>query len=108
MAGALGVVASLCIIETLVAGMLVRRHGRVITALGPYIEFALPFMLAIIFSGSVLFRLVTGGLGERAWHLYMVPVLWLALIGVLRRWPGRIRALLHVAWVMSLVAFGLR
>ena len=66
MASALGVVALLCIVETLVAGTLVRRHGRVITALGPYIEFALPFMLAIIASGSVLFRVATGSLGERA------------------------------------------
>jgi eukaryotic-like serine/threonine-protein kinase len=107
MAGALLVVASLCIIETLAAGMLLRRHGRISAAIGPYIEIALPLMLAVVFSSSVLFRLATVGLGERAWHLYMIPVLLPAIAGVLRRWPWPVRALLHGAWVTSLCIFGL-
>jgi len=108
MASALLVVASLCIIETLAAGMLLRRHGRISAAIGPYVELTLPFMLAVVFSSSVLFRFITGGLGERAWHLYMLPVLLLAITGVLRRWPWRVRALLHTAWVASLFASRLR
>jgi serine/threonine protein kinase len=108
MASALVVMASLCIIETLAAGMLLRRHGHVGAAIGPYIELVIPFMLAVVFSSSVLFRLATVGLGARAWHLVMIPVLLLAITGVLRRWPWRMRALLHTAWVTSLCAFGLR
>jgi hypothetical protein len=108
MASALVVMASLCIIETLAAGMLLRRHGRLSAAIGPYIELVIPIALAIVFSSSVLFRLATVGLNERAWHLFMVPVLLLAIIGVLRRWPWRLRTLLHAAWVASLCVFGLR
>lgn len=77
-------------------------------AIGPYVEFVMPFMFAIIYSISVLFRLATVGLGERAWHLFMVPVLLLAMTAVLSRWPWRLRALLHAAWVTSLCTFGLR
>jgi Protein kinase domain len=108
MASALVVMASLCIIETLAAGMLLRRHGRLSAAIGPYIELVIPIALAIVFSSSVLFRLATVGLNERAWHLFMVPVLLLAITGVLRRWPWRLRTLLHAAWVASLCVFGLR
>jgi hypothetical protein len=35
-------------------------------------------------------------------------VLLLAIAGVLRRWPWRVRAFLHTAWVASLCTFGLR
>jgi hypothetical protein len=98
MTTALVFTASLCIIETLAAGMLIRRHGHVSAAIGPYLEFTIPFIFAVVFSSSVLFRLATGGLGERAWHLFMVPVLLLAMAGVFRRWPWPVRALLHTAW----------
>jgi len=108
MASALLVVGSLCIIETLAAGMLLRRHGRVSAAIGPYIELAIPVALAVVFASSILLRLITVGLGERVWHLYMLPMLLLALAGVLRRWPLLVRALLHAAWITSLLVFGLR
>ena len=108
MASAFGLVASLCIIETLAAGMLVRRHGNVSAAIVPYIELTIPVMLAVIFAISVLFRLATVGLGSRAWHLFMVPVLLLAIAGVLRGWQWRVRALLHAAWLTTLCSFGLR
>jgi len=108
MAIALVFMASLCIIETLAAGMLLRRHGRISAAIGPYVEFTLPLILAVVFSNSVLFRVLTVGLGERACNLYIVPVLLLAIAGVLRRWPWRVRLLLHAAWVTSLCVFGLR
>jgi serine/threonine protein kinase len=108
MAFALVVMTSLCIIETLTAGMLLRRHGHLRAAIGPYIELVIPIALAVVFSSSILFRFATVGLGERAWHLVMIPVLLLAITGVLRRWQWRVRALLHVAWVTSFFAFGLR
>src|ERR1051325_10829720 len=107
MASAMVTVASLCIIETLAAGMFLRRHGRVSAAAASYVEFTIPFMLTVVGSSSVLFRLGTVGLGERAWHLYMIPVLLLATAGVLQRWPWRVRLLLHAAWVTSLCVFGL-
>jgi serine/threonine protein kinase len=108
MASAFVVMASLSVIETLAAGMLLRRHGHVSAALGPYLELVLPIMLAVVFSSSVLFRLATGGLGARAWHLFMVPVLLATIAGVLGRWPWGVRTVLHTAWLASLCAFGLR
>jgi hypothetical protein len=116
MASALVVVTLPCIVETLTAGLLLRRHGHVSAAVWPYVELMTPFVFAVLFSSSALFRLATVGLGERAWHLYTVPALVLytvpalvlAIVGVLRRWQWRVRALLHAAWIASLLVFGLR
>jgi serine/threonine protein kinase len=108
MASALVVMESLCSIETMAAGILLRRHGQVTTAIWPYFEFVIPFMLAVVLSISVLFRAATVGIGARAWHLLLVPVLLFAITGVLKGWQWRVRALLHTAWLTSLCAFGLR
>ncbi len=105
MLSALVFMGSICIIETMAAGMLLRRHGQVHSTIGPYAELIVPSFLAVVFSSSALFRLATVGLGERFWHPIMVPPLVLAVISVLTRWPWRIRALLHAAWLVSLCAF---
>ena len=55
-----------CVIETLAAGMLLRRHGQVSSMIGPYVELIVPANLAVVFACSALFRLATVGLGERA------------------------------------------
>jgi hypothetical protein len=105
MLSALVFMGTICIIETLAAGMLLRRHGQVHSTIGPYAELLVPSILAVVFSSSALFRLATVGLGERFWHPIMVPPLVLASISVLTRWPWRIRALLHATWLVSLFAF---
>ena len=80
MTSAVVFVGSICVGETLAAGMLVRRHGQVRSAIGPYVELMSPSLLALVFANSTLFRLATAGLGERFWHPIMVPLLVLAAI----------------------------
>ena len=77
-------------------GNAARRHGHVRSTIGPYSELMSPSILAVVFANSTLFRLATVGLGERLWHPIMVPLLVLAVISVLARWPWYVRALLHV------------
>ena len=71
MMSALVLLGSLCTIETLAAGMLLRRHGQVHSTIGPYAELIVPSILAVVFSSSALFRLATVGLGDafgiRSW-----------------------------------------
>ena len=96
---------SIAVLETLAAGMLLRRHGKVSSMIGPYAELILPANLAVVFACSALFRLATVGLGERFWHPIIVPLLVLAAISALARWPWYVRVLLHAAWVVSLCRF---
>jgi hypothetical protein len=105
MTSAVVLMGGLCIIETLTAGMLLRRHGQVCYAIGPYVEFVIPSILAVVFSSSALFRLASVGLGERFWHPIMVPLLIVAATTVLTRRPWYVRAVLHMAWVASLCTF---
>ena len=105
MVSALVFMGSMCAIETLAAGMLLRRHGQIRSTIGPYAELVIPSILAVVFSGSVMFRLATVGLGERRWHLFAVPFLLLAVGGVLRKWPWHVRALLHATWFVALCIF---
>jgi branched-subunit amino acid transport protein len=96
---------STAVIETMAAGMLLRRRARVRSMIGPYAELIVPANLAVVFACSALFRLATVGLGERFWHPIMVPLLVLAAISALARWPWYVRVLLHAAWVASLCRF---
>ena len=96
---------SIAVIETLAAGMLLRRHGHVRSMIGPYAELIVPANLAVVFACSALFRLTTVGLRERFWHPIMVPLLVLAAISALARWPWYVRVVLHAAWLVSLCIF---
>ena len=106
MTSAVVFMGAVCVVETLAAGMLLRRHGQVRFAIGPYAELIVPSMLVVVFASSTLFRLATVGLGERYWHPIMVPPLLLAALSVVWRWPWYIRALCHVAWIAALCTFG--
>ena len=96
---------SICIVETMEAGMLLRRHGDARSAIGPYVELVAPSLLALVFVNSTLFRFATVGLGERFWHPIMVPLLLPAICSVLGNWPWYVRAILHALWLTSLCAF---
>jgi hypothetical protein len=48
--------ASLCVVETLAAGNLLRRHARVRLVIGPYLEAVIPAMLLIVFIANILWR----------------------------------------------------
>jgi hypothetical protein len=105
MASAAVFMGALCLVETLTAGMLLRRYGQVRYVIGPYVELAIPSILAVVFSTSALFRLASVGLGGRFWHPIVVPLLLVAAVTVLTRRPWYVRAVAHAAWVASLCAF---
>ena len=92
------------VVETLAAGALLRRHARVRPMIGPYFELVLPAELAIVLAGAILFRLARDQLGQHLEYLLVLPLLVLALIGVLRRWHWLIRALLHASWLGAICA----
>jgi hypothetical protein len=102
MASALLIMGSICVFEALAAGLLLRRHLRVVSMIGPYIEVTIPSVLALIFLSSALFQLASATRESRGWHIFMVPVLVLASIGVLNRWHWSVRALLHTIWALTL------
>jgi hypothetical protein len=104
----LGIVAVLvllgfiCVIGTLAAGSLLRRHERVHEIIGPYFERVIPATVLVQFMIGVPYRSATGEISQYAWLLPAFPLLALALTGVLRRWHWILRACLHAAWVGAL------
>jgi hypothetical protein len=105
MLSALGIMGLIFVVETLAAGTLLRRHGRVRLMIGPYFELVLPATLAILLMGALLFRSARGQFDQYRWVLLVLPLLVLALTGVLRRWHWTLRALLHAGWLAALCAY---
>src|SRR5262249_52451927 len=93
----------ICILQTLVAGNLLRRHARVRRMMGPYLEIVIPAMLAIVLVGAYFARLGFA-LQPHHWYFPAIPLMALALTGVLRRWHWIVRAVLHTAWLAALIA----
>ena len=108
MVTALVAIASLSIVETMTAGMLVRRHGRVRAAIVPYIEVTVPVILTMICANSVFVRVLTSGPTTYTWRLFLLPLPLLAILGVVKGWPWPVRLLLHAGWITSVYVFGLR
>jgi hypothetical protein len=104
MLGVGGIVGSIFVVETLAAGNLLRRHGRVRRMIGPYFELVIPVMLLILLGGAVAYRWSTDGLSRHGWLLPVLPLLALAVAGVLRKWHWMLRVLLHAAWLVVLCA----
>jgi hypothetical protein len=105
MLSALGVVGLIFVVETLAAGTLLRRHGRVRLMIGPYFELVLPAVILIGPGGAVLFRWALGEVSKYRGALLVLPLLVLALTGVLRKWHWTLRALLHGGWLAALCAY---
>src|SRR5262249_22319928 len=95
MLGVGGIMGSIFVVETLAAGDLLRRHGRVRRMIGPYFELVIPVMLLILLGGAVAYRGATDGLSRHGWLVPVLPLLALAVTGVLRKWHWLPRALLH-------------
>jgi hypothetical protein len=96
--------ASVCVVEVLAAGMLLRRHGRVRAMIVPYLELAVPCTLAVVIGLANFFRLVGGSVRPQGFLFFvtMTPALALTITGALRRWPWPVRTLLHAGWVALL------
>jgi hypothetical protein len=70
--------------------------------IGPYFELVIPAMLLIILGGAIAYRWPTEGLRRHGGLVPVLPLLALALTGVLRKWHWLPRALLHAAWLTAL------
>jgi hypothetical protein len=89
--------------ETLAAGALLRRHGRLRAVLLPYAEVALTATTLIFMSVGLVFQLSMHRFAGRVGHVLLLGLLVLAVAGILHRWPVGVRALLHLGWLGSIV-----
>jgi hypothetical protein len=102
------VVAEVAVVwETVVAGALLRRHGRLRAVLLPYAEIALPATTLTVAIIGILFALYLGRFTGRVWHVLLLGLLVLTITGILRRWPWGARVLLHLGWLGGLFLLGL-
>jgi eukaryotic-like serine/threonine-protein kinase len=97
-------VAAVC--ETLAAGALLRRHGRLRAVFLPYAEIAVPATTLIVLSIGI-FTLSLQRFTWRIGHVFLLGLLVLAITGILRRWPLGVRALLQLGWLGTLLLLGL-
>src|SRR5262249_17790431 len=104
MVGVGGIMGSIFVVETLAAGGLLRSHVRVRRMIGPYFELVIPAMLLVILGAAIAARWAFDGLSRHGWLAPALPLLALAVAGVLRKWQWVLRALLHAAWLIALCA----
>jgi eukaryotic-like serine/threonine-protein kinase len=97
-------VAAVC--ETLAAGALLRRHGRLRMVVLPYAEIAIPATTLIVLSIGI-FTLSLQRFTWRVGHLFLLGLLVLTITGILRKWPLGVRVLLQLGWLGSLIFLGL-
>jgi hypothetical protein len=92
------------VVGTLLAGHLLRRHGRASAILLPYAEVIFPGTLALLVGlGLPLkigFNLAVPGALE--FSLALLAAL-LAITAALRGWPWPVRLILHALWVGGVV-----
>jgi serine/threonine protein kinase len=105
MLSALIFIASVCIAETMSAGMLLRRHGQLRSTAMPYAELVAPSILALAYTCGLLVNLAIGR--HEGWLYYLVPIvlLWSAVISVGSRLHWLLRVLLHATWLVSVYIF---
>jgi tRNA A-37 threonylcarbamoyl transferase component Bud32 len=126
MAGVLGLWAGCATGQALAAGYLLRRRGRLRSALVPYLELTIPTFAAVIMPLAALrFATVTESLATGAgefdlavlakreypvlaalftWQaqLLIVVLAVLAIVGVLRGWRWQLRLALYAGWACAL------
>jgi hypothetical protein len=103
---AIGLGGSLSVCETLVAGVLLRRHGRVSVMIWSYLELAGSASVLVMMVFGAVFGLYVGRFNGRIWHLLAFALLVLAIIAVLRGWHWLIRAAMHAGWLISFAMIG--
>lgn len=87
------------VMETLAAGILMRRHGRLRLMIGPYFELVIPATFLALLVCNLSIHFATDGLGQRVWMFAVLPLLVLAITGALRKWHWLLRAGLHATWL---------
>jgi len=96
---------AICVIGTSVAGTLVRRHGRLRSAIVPYAELGIPSILTVVYANGLLFQFLIGIASSWKYLLPLTVLLATASIGVLRRWHWLVRTVLHIAWLVAFCAY---
>jgi serine/threonine protein kinase len=106
---AVGTGVCVSVAETLAAGVLLRRIGRVRAVIWPYLELAVPGALLIMALVSGGARLGVGWFAGHPAQLLMailsVASLAAAVAAVLRGWHWPLRAALHAIWLASMCAW---
>jgi hypothetical protein len=93
------------VMQTRVAGSLLRRHGRVRRIIVPYFEIVIPAGLIIVVVIAIFARIVMGyPFSHYGKGFILVPPLVIAIAGVLRNWHLLLRLALHVVWLGIMVA----
>jgi hypothetical protein len=105
----LGVYETICIVGTMAAGPLVRRHGRAGAVVLPYLEIVIPCTYLVL----LVWRLLLGPWGPAinivgGWQLIVIiflvlAIMVLAIVAALRRWPWFVRLLLQAGWLSILI-----
>jgi hypothetical protein len=102
----LGMCGTVCLGETLAAGILLRRLGSVRAMALPYVELAVPGALLVVAIHGVVFGLYIGRFVGHTGHLLVLlfTLLFaaLALTGVLGGWSWILRVGLHLGWLCGL------
>src|SRR5207249_3018804 len=96
---------SICL--TLAAGPLVRRLGSARRALWPYLEIAVPTCLLLGTTFGALFAMYVQLFRPQVWHVLVVLLSALTIVGILRRWHWSLRLALHVGWAFALTMEGI-
>jgi hypothetical protein len=98
---ALALSAAVAVSGAWVAGPLVRGGGPLWKVVPPYLEAELPVVgLMVPLFGLLTIPLLQAGVRTPFWYFPLLVALpALAWVGVQRRWPWALRALLHAAWV---------
>jgi serine/threonine protein kinase len=111
----LAVYEGICIVGTMAAGPLLRRHGRVGAVLLPYLEIVIPSTYLVILGCRLLLSPWIGTMIKaEVWHLLVVQLLAvvlllvLAIVAALRRWHWFVRLLLQAGWVLILILVALK
>jgi hypothetical protein len=99
MLGTLGVAGLVFTVEILVAGKLLRRRGQLRLIIWPYFELVIPATIFVLLAGIVSFHLALGGADRNIWLVAVLPLLALAITGVVRRWHWLVRLLVHASWL---------
>jgi hypothetical protein len=99
MLAVLGLIGLIFVVETMTAGNLLRRHGRLRSMIGPYFEVVIPAAILVTLVCNVSVHLALDGLTRHIWLVPVLPLLALAITGVLRGWHWLLRVVLHASWL---------
>jgi hypothetical protein len=103
--GTMAVVGLTLVVQTLIAGFLLRQYGRVRRVILPYFELVIPASMLIVVVAGLIGR-VSGGspFREYAHAFILLGPLTLVLVAALRRWNWMLRVGLQIVWLGAIAA----